>query len=113
MEEMALRILIGGMVVSAFALLGDLFKPKRFAGLFAAAPSVALATLGLTVASEGKSYAAAEAHAMVAGAIAFFIYASSASWLLIRHRMPVLRTTAISTVAWLAVALGLWFLWLK
>jgi hypothetical protein len=113
MKEMVLRILIGGVMVSAFALLGDLFKPKRFAGLFAAAPSVALATLGLTVASEGKSYAAAEARAMVAGAIAFFVYASSAVWLLIRHRASLLRTTAISTSAWLVVAFGLWFLWLK
>jgi len=31
--------------VSAFAVIGDLFKPKSFGGLFGAAPSVALATL--------------------------------------------------------------------
>ena len=47
MKETLLRFFIGGAVVSAFALLGDLFKPKSFAGLFGAAPSVALATLGL------------------------------------------------------------------
>jgi hypothetical protein len=43
--EYVARFLIGGFVVSAFALLGDLLRPKSFAGLFGAAPSVALATL--------------------------------------------------------------------
>jgi hypothetical protein len=36
-------IRFGGVVVSAFALIGDLLKPKSFGGLFGAAPSVALA----------------------------------------------------------------------
>jgi hypothetical protein len=54
MEIILIRFLIGRIAVSAFALLGDLFKPKSFAGLFGAASSIALATLGLTVASDGK-----------------------------------------------------------
>jgi len=45
---------MGGMIVSLFASLGDVLKPKSFAGLFGAAPSVALATLGLTVLADGK-----------------------------------------------------------
>jgi len=44
-----------------FAVLGDLFKPKTFAGLFGAAPSVALATLVLTISQKGKLYASIEA----------------------------------------------------
>ena len=72
MSQILVRFLVGGAVVSAFALIGDLLKPKSFAGLFGAAPSVALATLGLTVASEGASYAATEARSMMAGAVAFF-----------------------------------------
>jgi hypothetical protein len=40
MREILLRIVIGGAVVSAFAILGDLLKPKSFAGIFGAAPSV-------------------------------------------------------------------------
>ena len=59
--------------------MSDLLKPKSFAGLFGAAPSVALATLGLTAASEGAHYAAIEARSMMAGAIAFFVYASFTS----------------------------------
>jgi hypothetical protein len=72
MSQILIRFLIGGAVVSVFAILGDLLKPKSFAGLFGAAPSVALATLGLTAASEGVSYAATEARSTVAGAVAFF-----------------------------------------
>ena len=40
---------VGGVVVSLFAILGDPLKPKSFAGLFGAAPSIAPATLGLTI----------------------------------------------------------------
>jgi hypothetical protein len=55
MIQIAIRFLVGGLVVSGFAIIGDLLKPKSFAGLFGAAPSVALATLGLTVAKDGTS----------------------------------------------------------
>jgi hypothetical protein len=61
--------------VSLFAVLGDVLKPTSFAGLFAAALSVALATLGLTILSEGKFYAAVESRSMIVGAIALFVYA--------------------------------------
>ncbi len=72
MWEMLFRFLVGGALVSAFACLSDVFKPQSFAGLFGAAPSIALATLGLTVFREGPVYAAIEARSMMAGAIAFF-----------------------------------------
>ena len=72
-KEMLLRIGIGGSMVTGFALLGDVIKPKRFAGLFGAAPSVALATLLLATKTQGKAYAATEARSMVGGAIAFLV----------------------------------------
>ena len=46
MTEYLVRFLVGGVVVSAFAMFGDVLRPKSFAGLFGAAPAVALATLG-------------------------------------------------------------------
>jgi hypothetical protein len=55
---MIVRAVLGGFVVSSFALLGDVLKPKSFAGLFGAAPSVALATLALAVHKHGAGYAA-------------------------------------------------------
>ena len=36
--EYLVRFLVGGIVVSAFAVLGDLLRPKSFAGLFGALP---------------------------------------------------------------------------
>jgi hypothetical protein len=74
-KDLIFRFLIGGVAVSAFAGLGDVLKPKSFAGLFGAAPSIALAALGLTIAANGKMYAATEARSMMAGALVFFLYA--------------------------------------
>jgi hypothetical protein len=112
MSQILLRFIVGGLVVSLFALIGDLLKPRTFAGLFGAAPSVALATLGLTVAKEGKVYAANEARSMIAGAIALFVYASFVSWVLMRYRLKALWVTICSIPLWLCVAFGLWYLWL-
>src|SRR5258706_328165 len=58
--EYLFRFLAGGIVVSAFAVLGDVLRPKSFAGLFGAAPSVALATLSLALWKEGGDYVSIE-----------------------------------------------------
>lgn len=55
MKELLTRFAVGGTVVSFFAVLGDLLKPKSFAGLLGAAPSVVLATRSLTVLRDGKA----------------------------------------------------------
>ena len=108
MIQIMIRFVVGGFVVSAFALIGDLLKPKSFAGLFGAAPSVALATLGLTVASDGAAYASGEARSMMAGAVALFVYASLVSWVLMRYKSKALWVTLCTVPAWFAVAFGLW-----
>lgn len=103
-----IRFLVGGAVVSLFASLADALKPKSFAGLFGAAPSVALATLTLTVLAEGKAYAATEARSMIAGAAAFFVYATACGWLMMKRRTRALTTTVAAMTIWFAVSLGLW-----
>jgi len=113
MKVIVIRFLIGGIAVSLFAMLGDLFKPKSFAGLFGAAPSVALATLGLTIASEGKHYASTEATSMMAGAVAFIVYASCVNWILMRCNFGALWVTVSSLPVWAAVAFGLWCVCLR
>ena len=113
MHEFIIRFLIGGTVVSAFAVLGSFFKPKSFAGLFGAAPSVALATLGLTVATEGASYAAIETRSMIAGAAAFLVYACCVSWMMTRYRFRASWVTVCSVPLWAGVAFGLWSVWLR
>jgi hypothetical protein len=113
MIQIVLRFVMGGVVVSAFAMIGDLLKPKSFAGLFGAAPSVALATLGLTAASEGASYASTEARSMMAGATAFFAYASFASWVMMSYKPKALWATVSAIPLWLGIAFGLWRIFLK
>lgn len=108
MEELLLRFVIGGAVVSVFAILGDVFKPKSFAGLFGAAPSIALATLTLTVVSDGRWYAARAARSMIVGAIAFFVYASLVSSLTMHRKWKALPVASASVLVWLGVAFALW-----
>jgi uncharacterized membrane protein (GlpM family) len=112
-KDIVIRVIVGGVVVSVFSLLGDLLSPKSFAGLFGAAPSVALATLVLTVTKNGKEYASAEARAMIFGAVAFCVYAFAVSRFLIRRQWPVLPVTAATMGLWFACAFGLWYVVLK
>lgn len=109
MSDLVVRFLIGGVVVSVFSLISDLFKPKTFAGLFGAAPSVALASLGLTVLHEGHRVASIEAQSMIIGAIALLIYATSLSWLVLRFRLPSLFVFLPGLLLWLGAAVGLWY----
>jgi len=107
MSEYVIRFLLGGAVVSAFAMLGDLLRPKSFAGLFGAAPSVALATLGIAVYQHGGDYAALQSRSMMAGAVALAVYSIIVCHVLVRARIRALPATVLSLPAWLVVGFGL------
>ncbi|HEX9201179.1 MAG TPA: DUF3147 family protein [Acidobacteriaceae bacterium] len=109
MQEL-IRFLIGGTVVSAFATLSEVFRPKSVAGLLGGAPSIALASLGLTIAHSGKIYAATEARSMILGAIGFFVYANACSLILMRRKLSALTTTVMLLPVWFAASFGLFFL---
>jgi hypothetical protein len=111
--ELVFRFLAGGIIVSIFAALGDLLKPKSFAGLFGAAPSVALATISLTILSNGKQYTTLEARSMIAGAVAFFIYAFISCQIIMRMRLAGAYAATGAIVVWFAVAFGIWVVILK
>ncbi len=111
--HLVFRFLVGGTVVLLFALLGDGVKPKSFAGLFGAAPSVAVATLALTVFSDGAAYAALEGRSMTMGAMAFFVYACACMRLMAKHRMRAAPATVAGLALWLGCALGGWLLVLR
>ena len=113
MSEFVARFLIGGVVISVFALLGDVLRPKSFAGLFGAAPSIALATVGLTIAREGKLYVATEARSMILGALAFCVYAYGVSCALERYKGSTLATTVVLMPIWLGLSLGLCWVLLR
>ena len=106
--ELFARFLIGGVVVSFFAVLAEMFRPKSFAGLFGAAPSVALATIGITVAGHGRAYASLEARSMIFGAIAFLLYAVCVSCMLIRLKPRALTATIALMPVWFAASCALW-----
>ena len=111
--EIIIRFFVGGLVVSAFALIGDMLRPKSFAGLFGAAPSVALATLGLTFASKGGSVVGLEGRSMVFGSVAMLVYSLLTSQFLRNRKGDALMVAATSCAAWFLAAFGLWGLFLR
>jgi uncharacterized protein DUF3147 len=111
--DLLIRFVLGGMIVSAFALIGEVVRPKTFAGLFGAAPSVALTSLGLAFASGGGARAAIETRSMPAGALALCAYSLAVLHLVMHRRHRTLPVAAATLLLWLAVALGLWALFVR
>jgi hypothetical protein len=111
MMEYVIRFIVGGVAVSAFAVLGDVLRPKSFAGLFGAAPSIAMATLGIAIAQHGNAYAAIEARSMMIGAIALWLYSAGVCRVMKRHHVSALAATCSMLALWLVCAFGLeWLL---
>jgi hypothetical protein len=105
MLEYGLRFLAGGIAVSAFAALGDTLRPKTFAGLFGAAPSIALATLLLTLSQKGAPFVAMEGRSMIVGAFALAAYSWTVCVLLKKFLLSSWTATIAALVVWFAVAL--------
>jgi hypothetical protein len=106
------RLIIGGLVVSAFATIGGLFRPTSFAGLFGAAPSVALATLALAISRSGSAYVATECRSMMAGAAGLCLYSIFVSQLMARFRLSALMATLLAMPLWFLTVFALWRLFL-
>jgi len=103
----ALRALLGGVLVVGFALIGEMVTPKAFAGLFSAAPSVAVASLAITVVADNTHKARQASTGMVVGGIGMV-----ACCVLAAVAVPRLQARLGSAMAWLAwavVALGLYW----
>jgi len=113
MTQILVRFLLGGARVFKYTAVGDVLKPKSFAGLFGAAPSVALATLGLTLLAEGGSYTAIEGRSMIAGAVALLAYASVVSWIIMRYKLKALMITTCLIPLWFGVAFSAWYLCIR
>jgi hypothetical protein len=111
--DLALRFLVGGLVVSLFSIVGDVLKPKSLGGVFAGAPTIALATIPLTVHHSGALYTALEGRSMMGGAVAFFAYACVVSFIMMRFKPSALKCTVLALPVWCAVAFAMWTLWLR
>ena len=104
--ELAIRFLLGGLIVSVFSLIGDVWKPKTFSGLFGAAPSVALVSLAFAFRQHGAHEATMLGRSMVLGAIAMCVYAAACVVASARARWPVWVSALSAWITWFAVAFG-------
>jgi uncharacterized membrane protein (GlpM family) len=99
---LAIKAVNGGLFVVAFALLSEVLAPKRFAGLFSAAPSVALANMTVVLVTKDHHAVQENALGMVVGAVGFVVFALVARRLV--ARFDAIVGSALACVAWLAVA---------
>ena len=106
MLDYLLRFLAGGIAVSAFAALGDAIRPRTFAGLFGAAPSIALATILIVLSAQGAHFASVEARSMVLGALAMAAYSWTTYALIRKFGMSSLAATTAALAVWFAAAFG-------
>ncbi len=111
--DLLLRLLIGGVVVSLFAIMGDVIKPKSLAGITAAAPAVALATVIMTLHKKGLLYTTLELRSMLAGAVAYLVFATLVSFVQMRYKPKALVGAVALLPVWGLVAFGLWAVWLR
>ena len=103
---LAVKMLAGGSLVVVFALVSEAVGPRRFSGLFAAAPAIALASLTVTVVSDGASEAHRAADGMIIGSIGMLCYCPLLRVLL--TRVKALQASLVALVAWFAVAAALY-----
>ena len=107
--EMVLRFVAGGLIVSLFSVIGEALQPKTFAGLFGAAPSVALVTLGIAYSLHGSAYVATQARSMVFGAFGFLAYSLVCAAALRRTNVEAWLGATGAWIAWAAVAFVGWW----
>ena len=100
----AIKALLGGTMVTLFAVVGHVLRPKWFAGLFGAAPSVAVASLAVTVVDKGHHEAALAGYAMLFGAAGFVVFSVCVRPLL--TKFPAVAAASISSLVWVLVAVG-------
>lgn len=97
----------GGLLVVVFALIGEVVAPKAFSGLFSSAPSVAIASLAITLITEGASKAHQDSVGMSVGTIAMAgccVLATAAI-----PRIHALWGSLVAWMGWSALAMGLYW----
>jgi len=100
---LGIKAVNGGLFVVLFSLIAEMLEPKRFAGLFSAAPSVALANLIVVILAQGHGDGIANTRGMVIGALAFSL--SCLVGVVAVRRWRALAGSSALMVVWLALAL--------
>jgi uncharacterized membrane protein (GlpM family) len=96
------RLLAGGAFVVLFSLVSEVLKPKLLAGVFSAAPSVAVASLLVSSLGKGPGGAVLDAQGMLAGSAAMLVYCVLAVYAV--RRFGALAGSGAAWLGWLAVA---------
>lgn len=93
--------LLGGTFTLLFALISAIMSPKRLAGLFTGAPSVALGGMTITAAMLGTADVGLNAEGMIGGAVGLAVTAAIASRAI--TRWGLWRGVGAASAGWLAV----------
>jgi len=107
----AAKAIAGGCLVVAFSMLSDRLKPKTLAGLFSGAPSVALASLGLTALAMGSGKTALAATSMIAGAAGMVAFCAVA--IALEQKVGAITSSAMAWISWAAVAGAVFWFFLR
>lgn len=109
---LGLKGLAGGLAVVTFSLVTKSLKPKLFSGLFAAAPSVAIASLLMVATVQHEPGAAARsATGMVAGAVGMGAYCGAALYTM--PRLGPWPGTLVPWAAWGVASAAVYWLFLR
>ena len=103
---LVVRVLAGGALVVAFAMISDAVKPKMFSGLFSGAPSVATASLLVTGLAMGPQKADMYATGMIAGTIGLVFFAAVAA--MVVKRFGSIWGSVIAWFAWVVPAFAIY-----
>lgn len=103
-----IKAVVGGLAVVGFSLAAEAGRPKRFSGLFAGVPSVALASLAITAIAKGGAGTSPYARGMLIGSAGLVAYCLVSLYLI--DRLHALAGSLLSWLAWLAVTGGLYLL---
>ncbi len=98
------KALVGGLGVVAFAAVARMARPNRFAGLFCAAPSVAVGSLAVVVLVSGQRDGVHAAQGMIVGAAALVVACLVGALVAKPADGSALPISAVTSVAWLAAA---------
>lgn len=105
---LAWRFALGGSVVTSFAALAEIFKPKTFSGTFAAAPAVAIVSLAFAFDDHGSDEVGRLTQAMLCGGFALLVYGCLCVWTTQRRALPVWAGALFNWAAWFAIAFAAW-----
>jgi hypothetical protein len=105
---LAVKGCLGGALVVTFSLLSEALRPKSFAGLFGAAPSIALGALIVTAVTRSTAVAREQSLAMIVGAAAMILYCATAIPCV--DRLGALRGSFLAIGIWLSVVVVGYFM---